>query len=383
MLLYVQFQKYSDNLFMNIKNFIKFKSLFPKTENQCLFCKNVKLPREDENDITPKSEVKVCKIPFEWMEFQPEGNVNPCSLGFLKSEKPAGNIMKQDVCDVWNGDVYKELRQKVLKGDYSLCKTDNCYIYDYCSPDEIPSDYEKGPKVLMLCYDCECNYKCITCRDAIKLNTPEQTELYDNVYLPQIIKIAENVNFVTLSCVGEPLFSKHSKRLMSELVKKYPHIRFMLSTNGFYMDEKTLTETGILDNIYGVSVSINAAKSDTYKKIFRVDGFDRVINNVEMMYNLKQQGKIEFINLNFVVHSINYKEMTAFAELARHFDAKAIFTAYKPWTSAELHKNYDEVAVFEPSHKNYKDFVEIMQNPVFKDEEYCKLGPILHELVYS
>lgn len=367
---------------MKRRDFIKYGTILAGACGICLLRK-CNLLHPETVDINSVQEIKACKIPFERMEILAGGDVFPCSATFLNSKKPAGNIKKQDIQEIWNGKVYTQLRNKILKGDYSLCNTGNCYIYDYCSPEKISQDYKNGPKEITIGYDDECNYRCITCRDNVIINTSEQLNLYDKFYLPKIIKAAENAEIVTLLCNGDPMFSRHSKHLMSELVKAYPNIKFRLTTNGFHLDEKTLNKIGIQNNIQVVSVSINATKRETYKKIMRTDGFDIVMKNVEMMSDWFKQGKIAFLNLNFVVHLMNYKEMPDFVKLAKNLNAKAIFTTYKPWVGAKLHKKYNEIAVFEPTNKHYKEFSEMMKNPVFKDAEHCKLESELYNLAYS
>ena len=325
---------------------------------------------------------RLCKRPFSFCEINISGNVYACCPDFLKYKTSAGNIENKSFNELWNEGIFKDLREKLIEYDFSMCNRNIC-MYTPCSEDEIPPDYKKGPKELKISYDFECNYRCITCRDVVKTNTPEQIELYEKVYLPQVIEASKNAEVVSLLGSGDPLFSGHSRHLIKELVKVRPNIKFNLYTNGFFLDEENLTELGIQNNIGELSVSLDAANRETYKKILRTDAFDRVMKNVEMMSGWKKQGKIERMTINFVTHLLNYKEMPDFVKLAQDLDIAAYFTTYRPWTSAEFHKKYDEVAVFEPENKHYKEFVDILKNPVFKDNEHCILEPCLFDIVYS
>jgi len=368
---------------MNRRDFIKYSTLLAGVGGFCAFCKydmafaNVDTPVKSFFDNRP------CKRPFEYCEINNEGDINPCCLSYLKYKTSLGNIEEQAFDEVWNGKKIADLRQKVLKGDFSMCKRDICTMYDPCSADEIPDDYEKGPKELKISYDTECNYRCITCRDVVKINTPEEMALYENVYLPKIKKVAKNVKVLSLLGSGDPLFSRHSRLLMKELVKENPEIKLNIFTNGFLLDEKNLTELGIQNNIQGISVSVDAVKKETYKKILRTDAFDIVMKNVENISKWKKQGKIDWMTINFVIHIMNYKEMPDFLKLAQKLDITAFFTTYSPWPTSEYRKKYDKVAVFEPENKHYKEFVKILHNPVFKDEEHCFLEPRLSDIVNS
>jgi len=330
-----------------------------------------------------KTDIKPCKRPFYYCEIHRNGEVSPCCPDFLKYESSPGNIGKEDFDKIWNGKIFTDLRQRVLKGDYSMCNRDICCFYEPCSVSDIPPDYKKGPKDFTMSYDFECNYHCITCRDSVKVNTAEEMDFYEIILLPKIIKAAKNAETIGLLGAGDPLCSRHTRHLMRELVKNYPGIKIRLSTNGFLMNEKNLTELEIQNNIQSVSVSVDAVNGETYKKIIRTDGFDTVIKNLEMMAEWKKQGRIEWMTINFVVHLLNYKEMPEFVKLAQKLDVTALFTTYRPWQSAEFYKKYDEVAVFEPANEHYCELAEILHDPVFKDKKHCLLEPRLLDIANS
>ena len=358
--------------------------IFAGVGGVCLFGKNGSFVVKNIGEANHISDNRPCKIPFESLEIYPDGDVYSCCNEFLKYKTPAGNIEKQSFDAIWNGKLYTDLRQRVLKGDYSKCNRDICTAYiPYSDEKEIPSDYKNGPKILKIGYDSECNYNCITCRDKIITNNPEKQAMYENVYLPKILEIAGSIDVLLLSVSGDPLFSRHLRHLMREVIKKNPKIKIVLYTNGFFLDEKNLTELGIQNNIQGVLVSVDTVNRETYKQILRTDAFDRVMKNIELMSEWRKQGKIKWITMNFVVHLMNYKEMPDFVKMAQKLDIMAFFSTYQPWISAEYHKRYDEVAVFEPKNKHYKELVEILHNPVFKDKEHCSMEQRLFDIVNS
>ena len=360
-------------------NFKKYTEVLNKIFGKFLFSENIPTNENNTNQI----DTSPCKIPFERLEIYPDGDIIPCCPDFLQEIFVAGNIELQEFDEIWNGKIFSELRNKLMKGDFSFCKRNICNSYTPYLQDKIPSDYKKGPKEIRITYDKECNYKCITCRDNIITNEPEKIDLYNNVYLPKILEAAENLECVSLSGAGDPLFSRHLKNLIKNLIKIRPNLKFTLFTNGFFLNEETLTELGIQNNIQGISVSLDAATRETYKKILRTDAFDRVVKNLEKMSEWKKNGKIEWLSINFVIHSLNYKEMPDFVKLAQRLDVNANFSTYRPWQSAKYHEQYEEAAVFEPFNKNYKEFVEILHNPIFKDKTHCFFEQKLSEIVYS
>jgi len=368
---------------MNRRDFIKYGTILAGMGGTCLLLKNGNLFVQDIPDTKNIPDNKPCSRPFDFCEFNRNGDIYPCCPDFLKYKTPAGNIGKQNIDKIWNGKIFNDLRQRVLNGDYTMCNRNICSMYNPCPVSELPENYKKGPKEIKITYDYECNYKCITCRDVVKINTPEEMALYENVYLPKVLEAAKNSKTVNLLGVGDPLFSRHSRHLIMELVKKYPKIKFTLCTNGLLLDEKNLAELGIQNNLLGISVSIDSVKRETYKKILRTDAFDTVMKNVELMAEWKRQGKFNWLLLNFVVHLLNYKEMPEFVRIAQKLDATVFFSTYRPWDSAEFSRRYDEVAVFEPENKHYKELVKILHNPVFKDDDHCILEQTLYDIANS
>jgi len=368
---------------MNRRDFIKYGTILVGAGGISFFCNSKKFLIKYDNIENPLTETRPCKIPFVFCEIQEHGNVRPCCLDFLKNKTPAQSIENVDLLEVWNGKAFSELREKVIKSDFSMCNRDICTLYTPCSADEIPADYTKGPKEIKICYDYECNYNCLTCRDKVKTNTPEEMKLFDEVFLPKIVKTAANAEVVSVLGSGDPLASRHTRHLIKELIKEYPNIKFNLFTNGFFLDEKNLTELGIQNNIHGLSVSVDSVCRETYKKILRTDAFDIVMKNLELMSEWNHPRKFEWFLINFVVHSMNYKEMPEFVKLAQKLDATAFFTTYRPWGTAEYHKKYNEAAVFEPSNEHYKELVKILHNPIFKDKEHCLLEARLFDIANS
>ena len=365
---------------MKRRDFIKYGTALAGFGGACLICNGKNIFFTTKPAIQNPLDTRPCRVPFECMVIFKNGDIYPCCPEFYKYNKSFGNIENQNLYEVWNGELYTDLRESMLKGDFSMCKRDICCMYLPFDKESEISEYKKGPKEIQICYDYECNYNCITCRDSIKINTPEETALYDNIYTPQIINIAKNAEIITISLLGDAIYSRHSRKLIKLLVKEYPEIKFRLHTNGLLLNEKNLTELNIINNIEVVAVSLDAINKETYKKILRTDGFDTVMKNIELMSEWKKQGKIELITLNFVVHLMNYKEMPEFVKLAQKLDALTFFSAYRPWTTAEYHKRYDEVAVFEPYNKHYKELVKILHNPIFKDSKHCTFEPRLADI---
>jgi MoaA/NifB/PqqE/SkfB family radical SAM enzyme len=102
------------------------------------------------------------------------------------------------------------------------------------------------------------------------------------------------------------------------------------------------------------------------------------LENLEWISSLKQEGKIENINMVFVVHKLNYKDMPDFVKMAENYNALASFRYYRQWAHNTEFK-YKDMAVFEPEHPEYPELVKILQDSVF-DSSHCSLDPKLKSI---
>lgn len=57
----------------------------------------------------------LCSLPFVNLDFLPNGDVVTCccAVGF----EPIGNLNKETLDDIWNGEKLKTIREKMLKGE--------------------------------------------------------------------------------------------------------------------------------------------------------------------------------------------------------------------------------------------------------------------------
>ena len=315
------------------------------------------------NDFTDIN--KPCSLPFEHIEI-------PCCPAYV-NYKTFGNIYENDLFSIWAGKELNNLRKNLINGDFSLCNRNICCY----SPATNSKDFDPQkqlPQNILLYYDQECNYKCIICRDIIVQHSDEELKELDNEVLPRVLPFLAKLDEAVFSG-GDPLAARHSRKLIKELCRNNPNIKISIDTQGYFLDEKNMNELGIT-KINNIGISIHSSTRKTYEKIMRQDSFDRIMKNLAFASEWKKQGKIGKIVLNFVVHSINYTEMPDFVKIAKNHDAVAYFWAYRPWTTAEMHKRYKEVAVFEPWHKDYPKLQKILKEPIFKSE-HCLLYPEL------
>lgn len=322
-----------------------------------------------------------CSHPFSYLEIHVGGIIYPCCPIWCNGYS-FGSIYEESFDDVWNSQKAMDFRQQILNGEYSLCNTKMCYYQVYNQDnDNIPQVHSEYPKFVRFANDRSCNYQCITCRDKLCVGEKDYTDFLnskiESVFLP-MLKNAETVFF---SGNGDPFVSNHYKKLIKEIARAYPKIKFSLHTNGSLCNYKNCEELGILDKLQRVEVSIHSINQDTYKTITVNGNYDNVMKNVKWLSELKKAGGLEELVLSFVVHKLNYKEMPGFVKIAENLGATASFWEYRDW-GTEFGRQYQEMAIFEESHPEYDNFINVITQDIFQSPN-CGFNTFLKKLSQS
>lgn len=306
------------------------------------------------------TEYAICTFPFDSAQISMQGEVFVCCPPWCNSYS-LGNIYERSFDEIWNGEKAKKLRRQFIDKKYDICNLDLC-VKD-CSQNIIPTEVVPKPKTFIFCYDATCNVKCIFCRSCHQ----KQDLSYFNENMDEIIlNMLENAENVVLSGVGEALFSPHSRKLIKRITELFPKVRFSLISNGILCDRKNLEELGILDKLISVTISLHATKKETYDKLVVNGNFDKVMENLNFLSELKKQGTLNRFILNFVVNSHNYKQMVPYMRLAQKIGATVGFLELlKMETNEDV---YDEINIFDEKHPKFNDFVRVLKNPIFRSD---------------
>lgn len=316
----------------------------------------------------------ICTFPFNAAQISMQGEVFVCCPPWCKSYS-FGNIFEQSFDEIWNGDKAKEFRRQFIDDDYKYCDLNLC-VKD-CSQDIIPTEMVKKPETFIFCYDSMCNVKCIFCRSC---HEKQDLTYFDNNMDEIILNMLENAKNVVLSGVGEALFSPHSRKLIKRISQLYPHIKFSLITNGILCDEQNLKDLEIIDKLLSITVSLHAVKKVTYDRLVVNGDFDKVMNNLAFLSQLKKENKMGRFILNFVVNAYNYKEMPEYIKMADEIGATVGFLELLKLETNE--SVYKKLNIANEKHPQYNDFVKLMKNPIFKsgkctiNDEMLNLKPI-------
>lgn len=325
---------------------------------------------------------KICLKPFKKLEIDSFGNVYTCCPCYINCYN-ISNIFDENIKsieDIWNSEKAKNLREKMMKGDYSFCNFDICREPEFVENDGSYTTTPDLPEIVTLSYDKVCNIQCITCRNEIIKKDAERTEKVNEKLDSIIIPLLKNTKELTISGSGEALYSKHSRELIKKLTKTNESIKFVIYTNGILFNEQNCKILGLTNRVQSVFVSMHAFHKEIYDKIMIGSNLTTVMKNLEYISEMKKQNKINMATINCVISDINYKEIPYMIDYAKSLDIDISFSIYTPW-GADLDKNYDELAVWEPTHKNYKDFVDVIKQAKNAAYKNCRFAPAIEKVL--
>ena len=324
-------------------------------------------------------ENKLCLNPWNFLAIEADGNCFFCCSIFSSDKFSIGNIFEQNINEIWNGDKAKDFRKDVLDLLYSHCDTQRCRFgyarYGWgggtleCRTDSLIAPL---PQVVHLIYDYSCSQRCIFCRDSIQYFTKEEEKKYNYVIDTKLIPLLSNAKILSLNGGGEIFDSIHSKLLLKKAIEKYDDLSLELWSNGIKFTKENIEALNIQNRIKIAHISVNAASKEVYKKIFRVDNFERVKQNILYLNELKENKIIEEIQLHFIVNEKNYRDMKKFMKFVNTIEAVVSFSPTSPVHATAFTEKEEIYAVHKTAHFLYNDFVRRLKDPIYKSTN-CSL----------
>lgn len=312
----------------------------------------------------------LCELPYTLVHIGPNGEVRSC-CSFFCHNYSYGNIFEKPFEEIWNSEKAKEFRKQFFTNSYKYCNLQNCLPYNPHNCNYETTTAQNRPKTVILELDEYCNTQCIFCpHEKVKTKIPiESIESWAD----DLFKDVESVN---PCCSGEALSSPFSRKLIKYL-KKFPNLKIELITNGLLFDEANIKELDLEDRLSQVEISFHSLKEKNYNEIVKNSNFKIVMKNVHYAIQLRKEHKIDRLIFNFVITSINYKEMVSFAKFAKKYGANVTFkNCLRLDIPFEL---YQKINVINPKHKEYNKFIKIISNPIFK-EDFVRINQDLFSL---
>ena len=162
---------------------------------------------------------------------------------------------------------------------------------------------------------------------------------------------------------GDAFGSAHYRHVLRYISRtRLAHLKVDLQTNGLLMasswDELELD--GLVDRVY---VSIDATRASTYRVVRRGGSFERLLDNLAFAAQKRREGQIKYVRLDFVVQTLNFREMPEAVELVERFGFDGLkFQMIRSWNtySPEAFAWHN---IGSPDHPQFGELLEVMKDP--------------------
>ena len=133
------------------------------------------------------------------------------------------------------------------------------------------------------------------------------------------------------------------------------NIKYSILTNALMFKEFHTRVPYVIDNLQEIGVSIDGASKETYEKLRLGGKWEKVLEGLECISQLKQKHNFRFI-LHFVVQKENYHEMEDIIELGRQYGADRVWlNRITDWQTFTNFSRHDVVAPEHPEHSEFQN----------------------------
>ena len=332
--------------------------------------------------------MKFCDRPFKfmWVARRFDGSEQPMTVpcAWLNiSGLEDTDLTKNSVEEIWNSETFEKVRESIKDGSFRYC---NCVTCPFLANDSLPDLSEEQFKIVTvkkeipsqfnLAFDRKCNHACPSCRHSIYKNTEKvqrEVEIIGEKLLPYLNK----ADYINSNGQGDFFASKENLDIFRRLKPENPNFELSIETNGTLFDEKHWKQIEHLSQ-YEIFVNItpNSFERSTYA--YLNGGFDlleKLEENLHFVKKLREENKINRLNLIAVVQDTNVKEMPAFIDKCidvYHADEVTVRPIYKwNYLTADEHwfKN-----VSNPLHPYHQYYLDMLNSDAMKRKEVYSWG---------
>jgi len=346
---------------------------------------------------------KFCPMPFTHLSTSYKGDAFACCCPAW-APYPIGNIIEARSADaVWNSEEAIEVRRSIHDGDFKYCSRTLC---SYIAARTLPSKAEvadpvlrryidertvvvpESPAMVEMNHDQTCNLACPSCRTEVVTAGPEEQRVYldaaDRVLLPLLRKM----NGMTyISGGGEAFGSSHYRKILASLNRdEFPGLSVFLITNAQLLNAKRWAEFPRLPEMIGnLSISIDAARGETYERLRRPGKWKVLMENLELIARMRAAGEIRRLQINFVVQAENFRELPEFIALGDRLGVDSFWLQRLTNYGAFTEPVFEKADVTSPLHPEHGELLAILRQPFMNDPriDMEMLMPILPEIVGS
>lgn len=330
--------------------------------------------------------MKFCERPFNFIHLDPNGGCRLCAW----TDISIGNLVYQDLEDIWNSESAVKIREAIKKGNFEYCRKTSCPFLENDSLPEIEAEVVKNiepeqlPTKYSVACDFTCNHSCPSCRNEI-FRPDEEYKKNLNIILEKILPYlnrAETEKIIT-DGNGDCFASPYIMNMLEQLRPKNKACRITFETNGALLDEEHWSRIEHLAEYWiQVTITPNSFVKTTFEYLNGgIHSYEKVMSNLLFVKALREKGIINWTRISIVLQERNFWEFPEFARrcldefAADEVVAKPLYRWFMLSQDDYWFKD-----IMNPMHPYHKEYLQMLENPILKDSRIFYWGAHnLHE----
>jgi MoaA/NifB/PqqE/SkfB family radical SAM enzyme len=300
---------------------------------------------------------------------------------------PIGNIQHQSVDEIWNGEKAQEIRRSILDGSFKYCDRTRCPFLQTVScevqrvenvkDEELKTIIENqltilpfGPREIDCSFDRSCNLSCPSCRAKVLIDSSHEYEIM-NIQSRIEDQAMKDAHVLKISSSGDPFASPfYRKWLQTMNIIKMPNLKqILLHTNALLWTPEmwSTIPKATQEVVKSAIISIDAGRPVTYSINRQAGGFEKLLENLEFISILREQGPLKHVKISMVVQKNNFREMPDFLQIGKRFNFDSVFFSRLENWGTFSEEDYLDRAVHLPGHPLNPEFIDMLKNYISSD----------------
>ena len=302
----------------------------------------------------------VCSRPFDTILIDKQGSCYACECTSWLPQS-IGNLQIKTIDEIIGSPVHKKIQDSMTDGSYRFCNEHQC---PYIIGGNMLDGKVNHIRHVRLAIDDSCNLRCPSCRNGMIFH--KEGSAYNLG-----IRLADKINEwlhnyehpvqVHIGSDGDPFASLVYRHFMEQTPRR-DNIKYSILTNGLMFKEFHDRIPYVIRNLNELGVSIDGASRETYEQLRLGGKWDKVVEGLECMSEIKLKHKFNFV-LHFVVQKDNWHEMTAMADMAGKYSVDRVYlNKIEDWNSGLDHSLQN----FTASEGFRDELARVKQNPIVR-----------------
>jgi hypothetical protein len=252
-----------------------------------------------------------CTWPWETVTLMSDGTI-VCGCADPFKKRPAGNASILSIKEIWNGPVFRGLREGLQKNNPVLCTHCNLMGVSSDSGIRVPAEstLQYMPRRLFVEPCISCNLSCFEacCNHENGIHFTRSVRLLDwNTYIKVIDELGPGLQRIDFFNYGESFIHPKAIEMIAYAKSRYPQIYLFTSTNGLLLNTDDKLRRLVQSGIDEITFSIDGARQESYVRYRRGGDFNKLMQILRRFVEIKRelQNDTPFINWRYILFRWN------------------------------------------------------------------------------